>query len=355
MKSKLIFTLVLILLQLQFEALSQTYIVSMTPKGESACGYINLNGEIIAEAQYTVCHKFSTDGIALISNKKFTKFIFIDRNGKEIVPETKLKIQVGDWSGIPSLYVGGILLIKEKGKWGGLDGKGQLAVPAIYDELTEFSNGYAMGKRDKTYFVVDKNGREKAIQGEDIIYIKHFSDDLAPIEVKGQIWGFVDTSGLVAIKPQHKGVGYFSGGFAWARTKSNNIGFIDKKGEWAVEPQFAVVQNTDAVSGIALAKKRSAELEYSYVDMDGNYTSFEMADNSYGFSDGLALAKLGGKFGYLDKNGEWAIKPEFDQARHFVNGFAAVKKDGNWGIIDKSGQFVLQPAYKELGDVAVIY
>lgn len=355
MKSKLFVTLVLILLQLHFEALSQTYIVSMTPKGESACGYVNLDGEVIAEPVYTVCHKFSPEGIALISNKKFTKFIFLDSKGNEVVPETKLKIKVGNWSGIPSLYVGGILLVKENGKWGGLDGKGQLAVPAIYDELTEFNDGYALGKRDKIYFVVDKKGKEQAIEGVNISYIKHFSDGLAPIEVKGQIWGFISTSGVVVIAPQYKTVGYFKGGFAWARTKSNDIGFINKKGEWVVEPQFAVVQNNDAASGIALAKRRSSELEYSYVDMNGNYKSFEMADNSYGFSDGLALAKLSGKYGYLDKNGDWVIKPDFDQARDFINGFAAVKQNGHWGIIDKTGKFVLNPDYKELGDVAIVY
>ena len=40
----------------------------------------------------------------------------------------------------PSLYNGGVLIVKENGKWGGINNYGKLIVPAIYDKLTDFED-----------------------------------------------------------------------------------------------------------------------------------------------------------------------------------------------------------------------
>ena len=354
MKTRLLFTGFFLLNLFCYTAHSQIYRVSVVPQGTNKCGYVNLKGEFIVEALYPNCFPFTEEGTALTTNKKYSKFHLFDRMGNEIIPETKIKIYVGEWSGIPSVYSGGILRIKQNRKWGGLNNDGKLSVSTIYDELTDFNGGYALGKRHKVYYVVDKNGKEIPIEGHQIIYIKHFTEGLAPIEVKGQKYGFVDTLGKVVIAPQFKTVGYFSGGYAWARTKSNTIGFINKKGEWVVEPQFAVVNNFDKESGMAMVKKKAHDVQYGYIDTTGTIQYFKETQKTYGFSEGLAIGKKDYKFGYLNNKGEWVIEPQFDQARKFINGFAAVKIDGRWGLINKEGNYILQPDYKSIGDVAVI-
>ena len=355
MKTKLLLIVVFLLTQSYFSIQSQTYLLSFVPEGTGKCGYINLKGDVIVEAQYTRCQEFRKEGAALVTNKKYSKFLFFDKTGKNTLPETSLKIYADPWSGVPSLYNSGVLVVKQNGKWGGIDFNEKLIVSAVYDKLTEFFDGFALGEKDKNFLVVYNKGNETHIDGYKIIYIKHFSGGLAPVEVKGQNWGYVNTSGEMAIKPRFKTVGYFNGDYAWARSRSGDIGFINKKGEWVVEPQFGIVQNGDPVSGIALAKKSKADAKYGYVFMNGDFKHFEMADRSYDFSEGLALAKAGVHFGYLDTRGQWAIDPVFDQARDFKNGYAAVKQNGRWGIIDKNGSFVLQPQYKELGDVSVVW
>ena len=57
-----------------------------------------------------------------------------------------------------------------------------------------------------------------------------------------------------------------------------------------------------------------------------------------GFSDGLALVKLDGKWGFIDKEGHVVIPFEYDDAEDFSEGLAHVEKDGEWFYINQKGE-----------------
>ena len=61
------------------------------------------------------------------------------------------------------------------------------------------------------------------------------------------------------------------------------------------------------------------------------------------YSQGLAPAKVGGKWGFIDTCGKWAIEAEYDDVFGFNGGPATVQKAGKWGLIDKSGKEILAP------------
>ena len=67
------------------------------------------------------------------------------------------------------------------------------------------------------------------------------------------------------------------------------------------------------------------------------------------FSQGLAAASEGGKWGYLDRQGRWALPPAFNRAESFSQGFAWVRAGEKAGFIDKTGKMVFQP-YDEAGE-----
>jgi len=64
-----------------------------------------------------------------------------------------------------------------------------------------------------------------------------------------------------------------------------------------------------------------------------------------GFDEnGLALVKVGRKWGYLGRDGKLAINAQFEIAESFsVDGIARAYVGGNVGYIDKSGRFVWNP------------
>ncbi len=60
----------------------------------------------------------------------------------------------------------------------------------------------------------------------------------------------------------------------------------------------------------------------------------------WGFSEGLAVVRVGGKDGYINENGEWTISPRFDYAGKVLNGFSCIKDAGRWGIINTKGDLI---------------
>lgn len=64
----------------------------------------------------------------------------------------------------------------------------------------------------------------------------------------------MDTKGQVAIPATFSSVGYFRGGYAWAKTKDGKIGYINKKGDWIIQPQFEAANDFDPESKMVRAR-----------------------------------------------------------------------------------------------------
>lgn len=235
---------------------------------------------------------------------------------------------------------------------------------------------------------------------------------LFPI-VKNGLWGYVDVSGKIAIKPGYQAVRWFSDGLAaanvggrWSKDSDGNWhvqggawGYIDGKGRWAIQPQFWTAgdfcQGLAEVSMPAQVKRHGNRVEVktslgilgafsgadaAVIDTSGKRLPFGTtvpqcpcdADPS---PDALHLVRRrsvtppqGGHgrgalshadtndgavhelYGYVDNTGRNVIQPRFIAARGFSDGLAAVMEGEKWGYIDRSGSFVIPPQYVKVGD-----
>lgn len=152
---------------------------------------------------------------------------------------------------------------------------------------------------------------------------------------KEQLWGYIDKSGEMVITPQFHDAWDFHEGLAsvkieWAR------GYIDKNGTMVIEPQFqyagpfengkALVQ-LDGLWGYIRPDGSCAETPH---EVEGNPIACPPPSSSpelppeYVYSEGLAAAMKGKKYGYIDEEGKFEIKPQFVQAKPFREGLAAV-------------------------------
>lgn len=358
MKTKLFITSLFLFSFFFYTVHAQTYRIAVIPKGEKKWGYMNLKGKLIVPPHSWIGLPCAKDGTVLTTKTGFktTPDLLFDKDGNEIIPEVKIKLISDQWSGEIFGFSGSMLRQRKGGEWGAINSRGKLTVPFIYSELTEFDAGYALGKREKKFYVLDTDGNETLIEkNNEITYIKHFSEGLAPIELKGNRYGFVDTLGKIVIEPEYSTVGYFSGGFAWVRVKNKTIGFINKKGEWIIKPQFArVKKGFDEESGMSMVKMKSSDAHWSYVDTTGKMHYFKLAEEHFEFSEGLVMGRLNDKYGYLNNKDEWSITPVFDAVANFNNGYAPVKTGKYWGVINTKGEWVLQPIYKQVGKVVKI-
>ena len=328
---------------------AQTLVVQVKTFETGKWGYSTIDGELIIPAEYDKCYPFSSNGLAVIYDGKERQYHFID------VKNTRLRTDPESFKtkDVFGFNLGGfvdhLFLVEVKGKWGYMNDEGKMAIPAIYDEGSNFNGGYANVKKGGTIVLIDTDGKETAVSTP-VVDVKEFSEGLAPIETKGKKFGFVNTKGEVVIPANFLAVGYFKNGLAWAKTMDEKLGYIDQEGNWVIKPEFEAGKEFDPVSGLARVKKDG---KWSYISKSGELLNVD-ADSFGDFSEGLADAKKGGLVGFVNKEGEWVIKPQFEAVRDFHNGYAAARLAGKWGIIDKKGKWVIEAKYDAIKDVTLI-
>lgn len=145
-----------------------------------------------------------------------------------------------------------------------------------------------------------------------------FSEEKAAVSKDGKLWGYIDTTGKMAIQPQYERAAWFSDGMARVMVpNSSDLVYINHHGKEVVR--------------------------------------LKNLDNGLAFSEGLAAASRGQKWGYINKHGDWAIPAHYTDAQEFHNNYAVVATgiadDGtaaNQGVIDKKGHWVIQPKFEVL-------
>jgi hypothetical protein len=213
--------------------------------------------------------------------------------------------------------------------------------PGIYP----FQGLSADGKTVKTGFI-DAEGKVviqpvwDAYAGTSVLgHPVAFSEGLCGV-IKDGKWGYIDTSGKLAIAAQFDGVSPFIEGLARVHL-GNQTGYIDKSGQYAINPQF--YEAGDFHGGLAAVR---ADGGWGFINKSGSYAikpHFQSADVD-GFSDGLA-GICEGRCGYIDHSGSFAIRPQFDTVTTFSEGMAAVRMNNKWGYINTSGKIVINPQF----------
>lgn len=154
-----------------------------------------------------------------------------------------------------------------------------------------------------------------------------------------------------------------SEGMFWVKYKfvnnqSNTFGrsyyysfLFDKTGRFVKTPQISFAH--DFKEGLAVVKVGD---KYGYINKEGRLViqpKFYTANN---YSEGLAAFMYGddSKFGFIDKKGNVVIQPQFWEVQEFHEGLAAVKVgedkySSKWGFIDKSGKMIARPIFDDPG------
>lgn len=224
-------------------------------------GYMDDEGKLIIKALYDNGSDFN-GGYATVAKGK--QFFVVDTKGNETALE----------SGVMDVkeFTEGLAPVRMNSKkFGFIDTKGKVVIPAEFETVGYFNNGVAWVKTmDGKLGYVDKTG--KWIINPEFEAGKDFdaASGLARVKKNGQ-WSYVNKSGEI-LKIDSESFGDFSEGLADGK-KGGLVGFFDEKGEWVIKPQFEAVRD---------------------------------------FHNGYAAARLNGKWGLIDKAGEWKLKPQFD-------------------------------------------
>lgn len=182
--------------------------------------------------------------------------------------------------------------------------------------------------------------------------------ELYPISENG-LWGYINTSGKVKIKPKFRTAGQFSEGLAPVRV-NGTYGYIDPSGEFVIQPRFDVAYKFS--SGQA---RVCIDAKPYYIDTQGeilfehNYS--EISD--FGDDEITIVKTKTGLYGVIDRNGILIADTIYRIIKPFNSGVAVVggltdksqiynkEKKAKFGVIDKKGKIIIPfGIYKRIED-----
>jgi hypothetical protein len=314
-------------------------------------GYIDTTGTVVIEPAFQFGAKFY-EGLATV--KQDGKFGFIDTTGRIVIKP----IYDNAWA-----FSDGLARVVLNKKIGFIDKTGAMKIQPAVDEAGGFSEGLAAVKIEGKYGFIDATG--KVVIRPTYSLVRPFSEGLAPVQIPDGgawgLWGFVDKSGTMTIKPQFLGLtakditGFKDGLAMVEKDDADNVTYwyvINKKGEVVLETKIKYTENnplgnfSEGVAVFGRAKSIERSMAPGYIDRNGNITRpiLKIKDQLTGaptsipsvigdFHEGRAYVKVDDKWGFMYPNGNFAFKPLFEDVLdygYYAKGIITFKLDGAW-------------------------
>ncbi|HYX40810.1 MAG TPA: WG repeat-containing protein [Pyrinomonadaceae bacterium] len=200
-------------------------------------GFIDRTGRFVFDAPFDVSWGFN-EGIVLV--KSNLKMIYLDRAGRRLQTPTLDDNYYGH------SFHDGLAAIQIKDKWGFMDKRGRLVIPAKFIDVGDFSEGLAAAE-----VPIDQD-RETPCQF-----------DATSSYTVAKKFGYIDRTGRMVIPPQWEYAGPFVRGLANVST-CNKASFIDKAGRAVIKTQF-----NDASPFYGALARVYIGAEIGYIDKTG--------------------------------------------------------------------------------------
>ena len=336
-------------------------------------GFIDEDGQLVVQIQYDDARDFS-NGFAAVSRRD--RWGFIDREG-QVGVEPKF-LSVGDFS-----RSGRAWAKQTDHKIGYIDSSGRWAVEPGFTIAYGFSEQRAMagitvgrtstrisgstGQSIYSFGLIDFDGEwiVEPLDDSDPRYWSTggtFSEGLCSVQVDGDQFGYIDTTGTMVIPPIYSTAEEFHDGLALVGLTEGGYQIIDKNGSTVLKlPVSLVSRGEDGFltiygslndrEGAFLAHVDGTVLQGPFkeagvfawtrlpVKRDDGWVLIDVSGNQYGevwdsmesISAGRAAVRRDGRgllsdgfSGYIDSDGRRVIPPSYNRVGPFVNGRARV-------------------------------
>lgn len=293
----------------------------------------------------------------------------------------------------------GIAIVRRYGTFGAVMVGGKEIVPPIYDDLSEFKDGYAVAKWNNEERVINLSGQIRVFKDnkeiflpeeydwgfdfiEDICvvvkndkygivndkfeliipceyeYIEALSDVLFKFREGGK-WGIIDKSGKLIARAEYVNLTYETESLLMVETCVQNgscteprYGFWDRQGKVVVPAQCKTIKRIEQENNIFFI----AEMNWNkgVWDKDGNiivpfiYSKISQEGRLfYCYSGNISgvYNSVGEHMLYINDKQYVIIPTEYEYAQYAGCGLIQVSKAGKWGLIDTFGQVIVETKF----------
>ncbi len=196
---------------------------TMTETGETKWGFLDKEGKVKINPQFSIVDKFS-DGKCAVKNTD-NKWGYIDKEGK-----ITINYQFED----AVSFRNGKAVVRSGGKAGLIDAKGKFLINPQFTEMTNDGDVFLVNQ-DGKYGWIDKDGKITINPQFGDAY--PFSGGKLAAVLSGKNWGYIDKDGKISINPQFDKALPFNGKLALVLS-AGKVGFIDMDGKYVINPQF---------------------------------------------------------------------------------------------------------------------
>jgi hypothetical protein len=216
-----------------------------------------------------------------------------------------------------------------------------------------FSEGLAfVMKRDRSSGYINKNGEFvlnfQEYNGEP------FSESFASVSNNSLRSGFINRNGEMKIDFLYESVGKFSEGLANV-FKGQLYGYVDTSGKFKIQPNFDFANPfKEGRAFVGFLYPEEFVTRWAIIDTAGRFITNYIFPQIWDFSEGMAAVRDNNAWGFIDKSGEFVIPPQYLYTASFVDGlgWASKKEEKIKGFIDKSGEYkVILPQCERIIDL----
>ncbi|MCE1197381.1 MAG: WG repeat-containing protein [Marinilabiliales bacterium] len=249
----------------------------------------------------------------------------------------------------------GIAIVKRNGKWGIIDQSNHIMVDFIYDRIvpTRYATCISAEKKGETsiidykgtilkhasktfhfvdsfgegpfrvyqngYFFVNRFG--KKLSEEVYPSAESFSEGLASVQVRNRNWGYIDTSGRIAIEPIYMEAREFLNGYAKVRSISNyKYGLINSSGREVIPFLYDKISYPDEDGILSAETETSCKLmdvhHHTYFSLNSKFKPEEWENGKFIRNNCIKIKSKGSynrfTYGMVDISGSLLISPTHD-------------------------------------------
>ena len=344
------------------------YIVSNTTENGYRYGYVDVDGNVLLEPEYTE--------VSRIINVKDDDNIYlvVAQNGQYGMIKNQEQIIENEYQSISYNSESNTLTLEKTKRYGVATLDGKIVIPVEFAQIDSTGKNIYATDVDGNVKVYQEDGNPAEIESN--VYILETGNENYQIKIdntQGSVYSILNKDGEQITTQNYSYINYLYDNYFIVSVTGGKVGVINDKEEPIIEIQYDSIEKVEGTDYIItrLSENSSTQLndknfkqlcemtnaivqteenyvkvynntETKYFDLEGNEKQ-----NTEILSNNQIYAKSqDGKWGFVDKSGNIVVDYIYDKATDLNSyGYAGIKLDGKWGVVNSNGEVIVEPTY----------